>query len=163
MCMVTTEKKLGSTSTLFSTFYTSPTLIQPTKITYFTNKHQINFLQLTYGDGILFPWASQSADTANWTQECRSQNCTLNSKCNTKVAGGLAAQTCQFHKPCTNLVWCSAQEDQKAWNGPPHQPPSSIHKTVAKSVKRPRSWHNSESMYGTMCKTCVVGHVKPVW
>ena len=63
-----------------------------------------------------------TADTANWTQECRSQSCTLNSKCNTKVAGGLAAQTCQFDRPCTNLAWCSTQEDQEAWNGPPRQP-----------------------------------------
>ena len=38
--------------------------------------------KLTYDDGSHFPGASQSAGTANWTQECRSQNCTLNSKCN---------------------------------------------------------------------------------
>ena len=95
------------------------------------------------GKRTLFPWASHSADTANWTQECRSQNCTLNSKCNTKVAGGLAAQTCQFDRPCTNLAWCSTQEDQEAWNGPPLQPPSAIYKAAAKSVNRPRSWHNT--------------------
>ena len=32
--------------------------------------------------GTHFPGASQSADTANWTQECTSQTCILNSKCN---------------------------------------------------------------------------------
>ena len=130
-----------------------PFIFQILHLTCFNFKQQISptlqtnirsiFSSSPIGDRALFPWASQSADTANWTQECRSQNCTLNSKCNTKVAGGLAAQTCQFHKPCTNLAWCSTQEDQEAWNSPPHQPPSSIHKTAAKSVKRLRSWHNT--------------------
>ena len=143
-CTVTTAKKLGSTSPQYPTFYTSPTLNSTSKIspTLQTNSRSI-LSSSPMGKRTLFPWASHSADTANWTQECRSQNCTLNSKCNTKVAGGLAAQTCQFDRPCTNLAWCSTQEDQEAWNGPPLQPPSAIYKTAAKSVNRPRSWHNT--------------------
>ena len=37
--------------------------------------------------------------------------CTLNSKCNTKVANGLAAKECQFDSPSHNLAWCSFPDE----------------------------------------------------
>ena len=130
--MVTTEKKLGSTSPLFATFHTSPASISTFKYHLLYKQTSDQFSLAYLGGGNLFLWASQSADTANWTQECRSQNCTLNSKYNTKVAGGLAAQ------PCTNLAWCSTQEDQKSWNDPPHQPPLQFTK------QQPKVWKDQD-------------------
>ena len=113
-------------------------------LTYFTNHYQIIFCLAHLWDGSHFPGASQSAGTANWTQECRSQNCTLNSKCKQMlVANGLAAQTCQFNKPCTNLAWCSFPGEPIIQNGSPNQPPTKIYKTAAKSFTDARSWHNT--------------------
>ena len=43
--------------------------------------------------------ACQSAGIANWTQECTSQNCTLNSKCNTRLQVDLLLRLANLTSP----------------------------------------------------------------
>ena len=78
--------------------------------------------------------ASQSAVTANQTQEYTSQMCTLNSKCNTQVASGLAAQNCQFNSPCDNLAWYSFPSEPNTEQIHPYSAATRIYKTAAKKV-----------------------------
>ena len=59
--------------------------------------------------------------------------CTLNSKCNTKVASGLAAQNCQFDNPSHNLAWCSFPDEP---NSKQVHPFSAPHKNLQDSSQR---------------------------
>ena len=60
--------------------YTSPTLlILFEKLTYFKKPKTDQFCTSSPTGGTHTQGASQSADTANWTQEYTSQKCTLNS------------------------------------------------------------------------------------
>ena len=70
--------------------------------------------------------------------------CTLNSKCNTKVANGLAAKECQFDSPSHNLAWCSFPDEPNSEQV--HlflAPPTRIYKTAAKDLidQDPRTTH----------------------
>ena len=61
-----------------------------------------------------------------------------------KVAGGLAAQTCQFDKPCTNLAWCSSQVNLFAKWFHLIKPPQEFTKQLSKLFFcDTRSWHNT--------------------
>ena len=62
-----------------------------------------------------------------------SQMCTLNSKCNTKVASGLAAQNCQFDNPSHNLAWYSFPDEP---NSKQVHPFSAPHKNLQDSSQR---------------------------
>ena len=70
--------------------------------------------------------------------------CTLNSKCNTKVANGLAAKECQFDSPSHNLAWCSFPSEP---NSEQVHPFSAPHKNLQDSSQRylidqdPRTTH----------------------
>ena len=59
------------------------------------------------------------------------------------VASGLAAQTCQFDRPCTNLAWCSFPDEPQVPKDSSKQPPTRIYKTAAKEMKDqdPRTTH----------------------
>ena len=59
--------------------------------------------------------------------------CTLNSKCNTKVASGLAAQNCQFDNPSHNLAWCSFPDEPNSKQAHPFSAP---HKNLQDSSQR---------------------------
>ena len=50
------------------------------------------------------------------------------------VASGLAAQTCQFDRPCTNLAWCSFPGESLSQRIHLNSPPTRIYKTAAKEV-----------------------------
>ena len=50
------------------------------------------------------------------------------------VASGLAAQTCQFDRPCTNLAWCSFPGEPLSQRIHLKQPPTRIYKTAAKEI-----------------------------
>ena len=50
------------------------------------------------------------------------------------VASGLAAQTCQFDRPCTNLAWCSFPGRTTEPKNSPKQSPTRIYKTAAKEI-----------------------------
>ena len=70
--------------------------------------------------------------------------CTLNSKCNTKVANGLAAKECQFDSPSHNLAWCSFPDEPNSEQVHLFSPP---HKNLQDSsqiyLDRPRSEDNT--------------------
>ena len=59
------------------------------------------------------------------------------------VASGLAAQTCQFDRPCTNLAWCSFPGEPLSQRIHLISPPTIIYKTAAKEIDRPRSQDNT--------------------
>ena len=99
--------------------------------------------KLTYWDRTHSQELPNQLVLQNWTQECRSQNCTLNSKCNK-----CCKWTC-----CSDLpIWQALYQPgmvllprwtTEAWTSPPQQPPTTIHKTAAKVYKDTRSWHNA--------------------
>ena len=73
-----------------------------------------------------------------------SQMCTLNSKCNTKVANGLAAKECQFDSPSHNLAWCSYPDEPNSeqvhlFSAPPQE----FTRQQPKIFDRPRSQDNT--------------------
>ena len=70
--------------------------------------------------------------------------CTLNSKCNTKVANGLAAKECQFDSPSHNLAWCSFPDEPNSeqvhlFSAPPQE----FTRQQPKIFDRPRSQDNT--------------------
>ena len=142
-CTVTTEKKLGSNSPLFATFYTSPALIS-------TNKYHLLYKQTSDQFSLAHLWGWDPLPLSfpiSWycKLDTGMQKPKLHPELQMQHKG--CRWTCCSDLPIPQALYPPGmvlnQEDQKAWNGPPHQPPSSIHKTAAKSVKRPRSWHNT--------------------
>ena len=70
--------------------------------------------------------------------------CTLNSKCNTKVASGLAALNCQFDNPSHNLAWCSFPDEPNSKQVHPFSaPPQEFTRQQPKIFDRPRSQDNT--------------------
>ena len=71
--------------------------------------------------------------------------CTLNSKCNTKVASGLAAQNCQFDNSSHNLAWCSFPDEPNSGQVHPFSapPPQEFTRQQPKIFHRPRSQDNT--------------------
>ena len=70
--------------------------------------------------------------------------CTLISKCNTKVANGLAAKECQFDSPSHNLAWCSFPDEPNSeqvhlFSAPPQE----FTRQQPKIFDRPRSQDNT--------------------
>ena len=70
--------------------------------------------------------------------------CTLNSKCNTKVASGLVAQNCQFDNSSHNLAWCSFPDEPNSEQVHPFSaPPQEFTRQQPKIFHRPRSQDNT--------------------
>ena len=70
--------------------------------------------------------------------------CTLSSKCNTKVASGLAAQNCQFDNSSHNLAWCSFPDEPNSEQIHPFSaPPQEFTRQQPKIFHRPRSQDNT--------------------
>ena len=70
--------------------------------------------------------------------------CTLISKCNTKVANGLAAKECQFDSPSHNLAWYSFPDEPNSeqvhlFSAPPQE----FTRQQPKIFDRPRSQDNT--------------------
>ena len=59
------------------------------------------------------------------------------------VASGLAAQTCQFDRPCTNLAWCSFPGEPLSQRVHPNSPPQEFTRQQPKIFDRPRSQDNT--------------------
>ena len=144
MCTVTTGKKLGSTSSQYPAFYTSPTLNSTSKIspTLQTNTRSI-LLNSPMGKGpssfelpiqLILQTGHRNAEakTAPWTPNATQR-----------------LQVDLLLRPAnlTDLVptWHGAQprRTRKPEMVNLFSPPSAIYKTAAKSVNRPRSWHNT--------------------
>ena len=71
------------------------------------------------------------------------------------VASRLAAQTCQFDRPCTNLAWCSFPGEPLSQRIHLISPPTIIYKTAAKEIDRPRSQDNTPGrQFGPQVKQC---------
>ena len=134
-CMATTTKKLGSTSPLFSTFHTSPTLIS-------TNKYHLLYKQISDQFSLAHLWGWDPLPLSfliSWY--CKLDTGMQKPKLHPELQMQHKGCTCQFHKPCTNLAWCSTQEDQK-----------SLEFQFLSAI--------SKNMYG---KTCTVEYVKYAW
>ena len=104
----TFAKKLMDRDSPKRSTYTSPTLkFLFKKLTYFIQPRTRSILtKLTYGMG---PTSQELPNqlvlqTGHRNTLAKSVPWTPNA---TNVASGLAAQTCQFDRPCTNLAWCS--------------------------------------------------------
>ena len=104
----TFAKKLTDRDSPKRSTYTSPTLkFLFKKLTYFIQPRTRSILtKLTYGMG---PTSQELPNqlvlqTGHRNTLAKSVPWTPNA---TNVASGLAAQTCQFDRPCTNLAWCS--------------------------------------------------------
>ena len=85
---------------------------------------------------------SWSAITANWTQECTNQKCTLNSIIN-KCWIRLAAQNCQFDSPCDDLAQCSFPGKPNSELVYLNSPPSS---NLQNKPKDTWSYHNTDRL-----------------
>ena len=83
-----------------------------------------------------------SAITANWTQECTNQKCTLNSIIN-KCWIRLAAQNCQFDSPCDDLAQCSFPGKPNSELVYLNSPPSS---NLQNKPKDTWSYHNTDRL-----------------
>ena len=70
--------------------------------------------------------------------------CTLNSKCNTKVANGLAAKECQFDSPSPQPGMVLFPRWTQLWTGSPFlSPPQEFTRQQPKIFDRPRSQDNT--------------------
>ena len=85
---------------------------------------------------------SWSAITANWTQECTNQKCTLNSIIN-KCWIRLAAQNCQFDSPLDDLAQCSFPGKPNSELVYLNSPPSS---NLQNKPKDTWSYHNTDRL-----------------
>ena len=104
----TFAKKLTDQDSPKRTTYSSPTLkFLFKKLTYFIQPKQDQFWLSSPMGWVPLPRCFTISWYCKLDTGMQEPNLHPEFKMQQTVASGLAAQTCQFDRPCTNLAWCS--------------------------------------------------------